>query len=192
MSKNASIKIFFQLIVLLVTSSIHAAVYDEHARIADSNKNPVTDCTALLDSFVNVYKGQIQPLIKQYRAFSEENKIVESDSIKRIVDGMYLDFKEHFSHSCLTTDIRYLEDFYYYYAVFTFYFHADERKNQFEELRIMLDRCYQNHQDSSFLFLSNLKSILHLRVNEFTEMKTILEKAIHYGDSRIEKHIDIV
>lgn len=192
MSKNASIKIFFQLIVLLVTSSIHAAVYDEHARIADSNKNPVTDCTALLDSFVNVYKGQIQPHIKQYRAFSKENKIVESDSIKRIVDGMYLDFKEKFSHSCLTTDIRYLENFYYYYAVFTFYFHADERKNQFEELRIMLDRCYQNHQDSSFLFLSNLKSILHLRVNEFTEMKTILEKAIHYGDSRIEKHIDIV
>ncbi len=148
------------------------------------------DCKILVDSFQNVYNNEIKQLIRQYRELLKNNEKIKADSIIHEADLIYIHFKKRFSHTCNTTDINYLETFYYPYAAFSFYIHPDERTKLFDEMKGLVDACEMAHHESSFLFMTNMKAIYHLRMNEYQEMKVLLERGLKIGENNIEQHLE--
>lgn len=162
----------------------------------DINHNSTTipliqtdDCTTLIDSFQLVYKNSIQALIKEYRAFSKNNENAKADSVIHEVDLIYIHFKKRFNHTCPTYDISYLEKFFYPYAAFSFYIHAEKRPALFDEMKTIIETCEAAQEEESFLFMVNMKAIYHLRMNEYTQMKELLERGLKVAESDVEKHL---
>lgn len=184
-------KILKVVLILMLPLTIKASVAD----YVFSYTNPVgkiDSCTMLVDSFKYAYKNIIQTKIKEYRAFMKNKQQEKADSIIQIVDILYADFNKKFNQNCGTTNFKYYDNFYFLYSSFLFYAHPDSRVKLLDDISILIEQCTASNQDSSFLLISNIKAVFLLRSNQYTEMKTTLERAIQFAERNTEKNLEIL